>query len=55
MGAANSYKAECRQEGNTAIINLNPNLPEVMALGKPTPTIVEYQIFIPERLNIIEE
>lgn len=55
MGAVNSYKAEYRQQGNTVIINLNPNLPQVIASGKPAPTIVEYEIFVPETLNIIEE
>ncbi len=52
MGAESSYKAEYRQEGSTAIINLNPNLPQVIVSGEPALTIVEYQIFIPDNITI---
>jgi len=52
MGPVNDYKAEYEQAGNMLTINLNPNLPEVFASGRTAPTTVEYEIFIPEKLNV---
>lgn len=52
ISSVKNCRAKYEEEGNTLTINLNPNLPEVFALGETAPATVKYEIFIPEELNI---